>query len=108
MVIRAGTLNERIAIESPVRTQNSVGEETTTWATFATVWADVQQASGTERFMSGADVIQATGVYDITVRYRIDLTTQMRIQWRGRTMNILSIDPRRADGELRILCQAVE
>lgn len=106
--MRAGELDERVVIESESLAQDSVGEVISTWATFATLWAKVRQVSGSERFDGGGDQVQALGFWEVTLRYRADITTQMRLRWRGRTMNVVQVDPQRSAGKLVLRCENAE
>ncbi|HRJ40835.1 MAG TPA: phage head closure protein [Caldilineaceae bacterium] len=105
--MRTGELNERIVIQSKSVARNSVGEEIPTWSTLTTVWAKVRMASATERFQPDSDQVQATGFWDVTLRYRSDITPLMRLQWRGKTLNIAQVDPQRAIGRTVLRCEAV-
>jgi SPP1 family predicted phage head-tail adaptor len=91
----AGTLNRRILIERPVRVSDEYGSGTvTTWQTVATVWASVQDQL---LFNSGEGVAgelrQRVLPTRVRIRYRNDITTDMRITItdRSRVMQIISI-----------------
>lgn len=89
-MISAGQLTERIVIQSPTDSQNEVGEATLTFATFATVWADVRAMSGREAERYG-QVVGLAG-HMVTIRELPGLTTGMRIIYRNRTLEIGSIN----------------
>lgn len=89
-MISAGQLTERIVIQSPTDSQNEVGEATLTFATFATVWADVRSMSGREAERYG-QVVGLAG-HMVTIRELPGLTTGMRIIYRNRTLEIGSIN----------------
>lgn len=89
-MIDAGELTERITIEQPAKGQNSVGETTLTWSTFATVWAKVQALSGREAERYG-EIVGFTG-HKVTIRALPGVTTSMRIIYRNRTLEVGAIN----------------
>jgi SPP1 family predicted phage head-tail adaptor len=91
----AGTLDRRILIERPVRVSDEYGSGTvTTWQTVATVWASVLDYL---LFNSGEGVVgelrQRVLPTRVRIRYRTDITTDMRITIldRSRMLQIVSI-----------------
>lgn len=89
-MISAGELTERVVIEQATETQNSVGEATLSWSTFATVWAKVRAMSGREAERYG-QVVGFAG-HMVTIRALPGLTTGMRVIYRTRTLEIGSIN----------------
>lgn len=89
-MIDAGELTERITIETPAKTQNSVGEATLTWSTYATVWAKVQSLSGREAERYG-EIVGFSG-HKVTIRALSGLSTSMRVIYRGRTLEVGAIN----------------
>lgn len=91
----AGLLNRRLLIERPVRTSDDYGGATaTTWETVATVWASVvDQLLFNAAEASNTDVRQRTLPTRVRIRYRNDITTDMRLTLadRSRVMQIISI-----------------
>jgi SPP1 family predicted phage head-tail adaptor len=85
-VTAAGQLRERVIIERPVRTADGAGGADVTWETLATVWAEVMALGGTEHVLAERD--EARGPHRITIRFRGDVTAEMRLVWRGQTLNI--------------------
>ena len=47
--MRIGELDRRIVIEAPTVTQNSYGEQVSSWATYRTVWAKMEWKGGSEK-----------------------------------------------------------
>ena len=89
-MISAGDLTERVVIEEATETQNSVGEATLTWSTFATVWAKVRSMSSREAERYG-QVVGFNG-HMVTIRALPGVTTGMRVVYRGRTLEIGGIN----------------
>lgn len=77
----AGLLDQRITIEQKAVTRNSIGEETDTWSTFATVWAQYRPVRVDER-LAGAQ-LQAECDLIFRIRYVAGIDPEMRIVWRG-------------------------
>lgn len=87
--MRAGELDRRITIASFTESQNAYGEPVKTWNTLATVWANVKPASGREFFNSNQRVAEVDTIFKI--RYRDDVTPQMRVLYNGSIYDIKSI-----------------
>lgn len=91
--MKAGLRDRRITIERKTATQNTYGEEIVTWAELTTVWAQVLPVTGREsytedQFQSFADT-KFNVLYSNTTR---TLTTEDRVQYRGRTFDIVSVN----------------
>jgi SPP1 family predicted phage head-tail adaptor len=71
--MRAGQLRQRVTIEQKTATQDANGEETITWATWATVYAAVEPLRGEEYL--AARTQQASVDTRIRLRYRDGVTT---------------------------------
>lgn len=84
--MRAGELDRRITIQQPNVTRNETGEEVTTWADVATVWAKADPVDGDEGFQSDRRV--NTSRMQFTIRYRPGVTAKMRVVYDGETFKI--------------------
>jgi len=105
-MLSAGQLNERVTFQSVSRTKGDMGGQVETWADHATVWANVRQPSSRE--LVAAAQMQSTMDHVITVRYRTDITSDMRVMWRGRALEIVG-DPYDPDGrrvEMKLRCMS--
>lgn len=85
----AGDLRERIVIEQVATTRDAVGGQVETWSNLATLWARVQPTSASERFYRQAT--NAAAGWKISIRYRTDITTKMRIVWGSRRFEIRGV-----------------
>ncbi len=85
-----GRLDERISIEQQGHTDDGLGGRTVAWTALGSAWAQVTPLQGRESEARGGVV--ATQTYRVTVRNRSDVDESMRVQWRGRTMNIRRIE----------------
>jgi SPP1 family predicted phage head-tail adaptor len=86
MEYHAGLLDQRIELQAKTRVPDGVGGASTTWATYATVWAMVRPMTGRER--ETAMRSEGRAGYKVVVRNRDDIAETHRILWRGRYMNI--------------------
>jgi SPP1 family predicted phage head-tail adaptor len=84
-----GGLKHRIVLEERVRAADGGGGGTETWTPVATLWASLKQTSGRER--DAADRVAPRTLADITIRYRPDVTTDMRFRQGTRFFNIRSV-----------------
>jgi len=79
---RPGELRHRIVIQEKTEAQNAVGEPVYTWATKYDAWASISPASARE-YPEG--MIQAQDIsYWVVIRYRQDITSELRIQFTDR------------------------
>jgi SPP1 family predicted phage head-tail adaptor len=85
---KVGKRDERIIIQGVTRTKNNFNEDTETWSTFATVWAQVKDSTGSEGYQ--ADQLTATNITLFDIRYLTGVTEQMRIL-RERNSRIYSV-----------------
>lgn len=107
----AGTYDRRVRIEQKNVTRDpNYGSEVVAWATLATVWASVADQlqagrGGGEAVEAGVRV--ATVPVRLCIRYRSDITTDMRVQLldRGRVLQIVSVaEVGRRDGT-ELMCE---
>jgi SPP1 family predicted phage head-tail adaptor len=102
-MINAGNLTDRIVIEQASETRNAVGEVTLSWATFATVWADVQALSGREAERYG-QMVGFTG-HKVTIRQLAGVKPAMRILYQGsRTLEIGAINEYERGWYIELIC----
>lgn len=102
MPLDAGDLTDRITIEQPTESRNSVGEAILTWSTFATVWADVQTMSGREAERHG--MTAGINSYRVTIRYLPGLQSSMRIIHNSRTLEIGQVNEKERKWHQELLC----
>ena len=70
-------------------TSDSGGGFTQTWAELDVLWARLRALSAKELIAAGAQEGQV--MYDVTIRYRSDVTTANRILIGSRTFNITGV-----------------
>lgn len=90
--MRAGTLQEVIAIYRSTITKNEYGEEVTEWKQIATTRAKLDHTSQNTRELQNNEV---TYIYTktLTVRIYVDVQEFDRIKWNGQYYRILDITP---------------
>jgi len=93
----AGTLRERVIIERPVSSRNSMGLQEPGWEEVCRCLAAVAlETVGAE---SEGQALSAMPKYRVTVRWREGTGVGLRVRWRGRSLMVgqLLEDPRARD-----------
>lgn len=102
-------LKHRVTIQQPTLTPDGMGGGTHNWSDVATVWANVTTTApsntlNVEEWTS--DQFRTTRYYIVVLRYRGNLTTDMRLMHRNRVLEILSIiDINERNWECRLYCK---
>ncbi len=81
-----GDLRHRLTLEDQSQTVSGSGAITTTWTFVATIWGRMEPASTRVQLIAGRD--ESWFDWIATVRYRPDVTPQMRIRWSGRIFDV--------------------
>lgn len=102
-MIKAGELRERVTVQSAIQTTNSLGESIPTWSTFATVWASVEGVTARELLLAGQQQTEIS--HRVRLRFLTGLNQQMRLAWRGRTLEIISILEHENRSIHELICQ---
>lgn len=103
----AGTLDRRIRFERPSRVDDAYGQGDVVWQEVCTVWANVKDQLLFNSAEGGGEVRQRTLPTRVRIRYRTDITTDMRavLLDRNRTMQLMSMcELGRGDG-LEMMCE---
>ena len=90
--MKVSDLDRRITIQSSSVTQDSTyGTDVASWPTLATVWANVQDMlpSRGEKFADGISIARRPS--RIRIRYRSDVTSDMRVVIGSRTLRIITM-----------------
>ena len=83
--------NDKITIESVTESRSVNGAVSESWATAYTVWADVEQVSGSENFNSDMTVYNDIKKFIIYYNQGQNVTAKMRIKYRNEYYWIHSI-----------------
>ena len=104
-MIQARKLNRRLTLEHETEGTNAHGEPCTVWAAIATepqVWASVRGLDGREAERAGLSLAQQP--YELQLRYREDLTPEMRLLDGATPLYVVSaVDPDGRRRELRVV-----
>jgi len=110
-MLRAGKLRDLITLLVFVPSTDPRWGNVPGWVSFAQAWANVIPLPGTS---AGAESFDSQGVqsetaYTVTMRWRPDLDSTCRIQYRNQTLEIVSaVDPDGRQRELVIQARAYE
>ena len=85
--MNAGKLTERITIQKREETRLPSGQIVGEWSNVCTVWAEVNCTDSKAVDESG--VIHHEGLFRFYIRYRTDLTAEMRVLWKNRTFTLV-------------------
>lgn len=88
--MKISDLRSRITIQQKTRTPDGIGGATVSWTDLDTVWARVESMATRERYY--ADKLAPNTSHQITIRYRTDITAQMRVMYDGRMFSVVG-DP---------------
>jgi len=102
-MIDVGKLRERVTVQQASETRNTLGETLQTWSTYSTIWASVEGVSSRESLLAGQQQISIS--HRVRMRWLDGLTQNMRLRWRNRTLDIISILERDNRREHELLCQ---
>jgi len=103
MALDIGRMRERVTVQQATERRNSLGETTLEWATFAERWASVEGVTAREAL--GAGQLEVSITHRVRFRYIDGLTHQMRLLWRGRTLEIVSLLEHNNRSEHELICQ---
>lgn len=79
-------LRHRITFQSVAQVTDGMGGFTSTWGDVATVWAKVEPVNASERLIS--EKLETQRSHKVKIRYRTDITTDMRFIFKGRTFQV--------------------
>lgn len=84
-----GQLRRRVQLQRPTDSTDSYGQPTRSWATYATVWAQVLPLSSDESRVANVQGVFIT--HRVTIRHRTDVTAEDRVLLNSRELNIKGI-----------------
>jgi SPP1 family predicted phage head-tail adaptor len=102
-MIRPGELRERVTVQVASGTTNALGETVLAWSDSSAVWASVEGVSAREALLAGQQ--ETTISHRVRLRYLPGLNQQMRLSWRGRTLDIVSLLEHNNRSEHEAVCQ---
>jgi len=84
--LQIGKLDRRITIQELIITADEYNQSVPTWSTLATVWASVEDKTGSESFR--ADQLTAYRNTVFTIRYISGIDETMRVKYNDQYFNI--------------------
>lgn len=102
-MIDPGKLRERVTVQQATESRNAIGETVLAWSTYDTVWASVEGVSSREALDAGKIDIQVS--HRVRMRYLSGMTQNMRLSWRDRTLEIVSLLEYGNRSEHVLICQ---
>ncbi|SDY84663.1 phage head closure protein [Thermoactinomyces sp. DSM 45892] len=88
-MLNVNDLRHRIRILDRVITRDDEGSPIEDWTTKVTLWAEVNPLSGREYYQAAA--VQSENDVKIRIRYRADISTDMRVQFNQKLYDIQSV-----------------
>ncbi len=105
--VDAGRLDRRVQFQRKTITRDAYGAEVATWSTVVTAWAEVRDILLWNNGETSAENMrQLTRPARIFMRYRTDITTDMRLVVGTRTMQIVSIAELGQKQAIELMCEA--
>lgn len=89
---RIGMLNERVTIQRYTESRDDLGGVTRTWGDLRSCAARVRPVKGREADDAGR--LAAIETYLVDIRWWQGITPRDRLVWRGRVLNIRSVENR--------------
>lgn len=106
-MLAAGRLNQRITIESPSASVDSLGQPVVGWQVVAMVWASIRHQSGAEAIKADAPISAVKA--SIRIRYRTGLDASMRVLHGATIYHIKAVLPDLARREyVDLVCEVAE
>lgn len=105
--MRSGGLRDRVTILKMTTSADSMGYETESWSTVATVWGELREDKGSESFTNDRPIAFRRG--SVFLRYRSDITPKHKLKIDGITWEIegvRTIDAKRRTEGLEVTVRA--
>lgn len=84
--MEAGKLKKRITLQRQNKQRDASGQVVGIWEDFAHIWAEMKCTDSTTVDSRGA--VQHEGLYKFFIRWRGDITADMRVCYQGRTFEL--------------------
>lgn len=100
------SLNRIVVIQTPTATQDAAGQPIPTWATLATVWANILHLSGSETIKADAEA--STVKASIRILRRTDINASMRVVHGTTNYQIRAVLPDEVDRDkMDLVCEVI-
>lgn len=106
--MNAGRLRHRVTIQQLVQgVEDGIGGTIDVWQDIGTVWAKVTPLNSREALI--AQQLKHDATHQVDLRFRNDIDATMRLVYRGRILNNISIRNRdELNKQIRLLCREVK
>ncbi len=102
-MVNAGDLRQRVELQAPTYTTNSISETVITYITMATVWGAYRPLSGNLYFQAKQANSNVNG--EVEIRYRSDVKPTWRLKIGEKILYIVTIiNPESRNEKLWIKC----
>ncbi len=104
--MRAGRMRHRLKLLSRSVTRDSIGGEVITWVEQDEVFAEAVPIEGREYF--SALRVDSEVTVRFRIRYRTDVTSAWRVEWRQQQYDVIDVIDERALGrDVSLMCKSV-
>ena len=90
-MLAIGKMDQSVTLQSRSVVADAMGQDTITWTTVATVWAEVVPVRGAEFF--AAAQTQASQTLKFRIWFREDVDATWRLIWQSRNHDIIAVMP---------------
>ena len=87
--MRIGEFRNRVVFQTNSTSTDEGGGQSSTWGTSTTVWAKVENISGSEGVFG--DQLRGIANYKFTIRYNSTINETYRISYRSKIFNIQTV-----------------
>lgn len=88
----AARLRHRVTLQQRERSDDAAGGSSVSWSNVAIVWADLRSRSSGADERAVGEKLEAFSTHEMTIRYRANITSDMRVSYKGRLFNIRRVD----------------
>lgn len=88
---RIGELRHLVRLESPLATPDGAGGQTLQYALIGEVWCKLLPRDGSEQGAGEGEFQQASNTHEVWLRWRGDVTSEMRFVLGSRVLEITSV-----------------
>lgn len=104
--MNVGNMDRRIQLQAATLTANAYGQKVASWATYATVWAQLKYTSGSEKVED--DQVSSTIKAQFTIRYSTDTAPAKasdRVVYNGDNYEVLYVQEVGRREGINLICE---
>lgn len=104
---KTANLRHRITLQAKTQTPDEAGGYTTTWQNITNLWANIKPIKSNHTLQNNKQTTTTT--HEIKIRYRTDISRDMRFTYNQKTFSILSTQDREGKKQwLTCICKELE